>query len=75
MTKLWQLSAVEQAAGIRDGRFTATALVESSLARVAEKNAELNAIVDPLSEHWRRLNQLPPHQRMVKRLGRCMVCR
>ena len=50
MTKLWQLSAVEQAAGIRDGRFTATALVESSLARVAEKNAELNAIVDPLSE-------------------------
>ncbi len=50
MTKLWQLSAVDQAAGIRDGKFTATALVESSLARVAEKNTELNAIVDPLSE-------------------------
>lgn len=50
MTPLWQLSAVDQATGIRDGRFTATALVESSLARVAEKNAELNAIVDPLNE-------------------------
>ena len=50
MTPLWQLSAVDQAAGIREGTFTATALVESSLARVAEKNPELNAIVDPLDE-------------------------
>lgn len=50
MTPLWQLSAVDQAAGIRDGKFTATALVESALARVAEKNPELNAIVDPLDE-------------------------
>lgn len=50
MTSLWQLSATDQAAGIRDGRFTATALVESVLARVAQKNPELNAIVDPMGE-------------------------
>ena len=50
MTALWQLSAVDQAAGIREGVFTATTLVESVLARVAEKNPELNAIVDPLDE-------------------------
>ncbi len=43
---LWQLSAVEQAAGIHQGSFTATALVESVLARVATRNSELNAIVD-----------------------------
>lgn len=50
MTALWRLSAVEQAAGIREGQFTAKALVESVLDRVAEKNPELNAIVDPLGE-------------------------
>jgi amidase len=50
MTSLWQLSAVDQAAGIRDGKFTAKALVESVLERVAQKNPELNAIVDPLNE-------------------------
>ncbi len=50
MTQLWQLSAVDQANGIREGQFTATALVESVLARVAEKNPALNAIVDPLND-------------------------
>ncbi len=50
MTPLWQLSATDQAAGIRDGRFTSTALVESVLERVAQKNPELNAIVDPMGE-------------------------
>lgn len=50
MTQLWQLSAVDQAGGIRDGKFSAAALVESVLGRVAEKNPELNAIVDPLNE-------------------------
>ncbi len=50
MTSLWQLSAVDHAAGIRDGSFTATALVESVLDRVAQKNSELNAIVDSLGD-------------------------
>lgn len=50
MTPLWQLSAADQAAGIREGSFTATAVVESVLERVALKNPELNAIVDPLDE-------------------------
>ena len=44
----WQLSAVDQAAGIREGLFTAMELVQSVLDRVAQKNPELNAIVDPL---------------------------
>lgn len=50
MAALWQLSAVEQATGIREGDFTASALVESVLERVAQKNPELNAIVDPMGE-------------------------
>lgn len=50
MTLLWQLSAIDQAAGVREGRFTARTLVESVLERVALKNPELNAIVDPLAE-------------------------
>lgn len=50
MTPLWQLSATDQAAGIRGEKFSVTALVESVLARVALKNPELNAIVDPLVE-------------------------
>ena len=50
MTLLWQLSATDQAAGISGGSFTATAVVESVLERVAQRNSELNAIVDPLGE-------------------------
>ncbi|MCG8412686.1 MAG: amidase [Pseudomonadales bacterium] len=48
MTQLWQLSAVEQATGIREGTISATVLVESTLERIAQKNPELNAIVDPM---------------------------
>ena len=51
MKELWQLSAADQAAGIRAGDFTAMAVVQSVLERVAQKNPELNAIVDPLDEH------------------------
>ena len=50
MRPLWQLSAVEQAAGIRAGKFTASALVESSLQRVAQRNPDLNAIIDLMDE-------------------------
>lgn len=53
MTPLWQLSAVEQAAGIRDKKFTATELVDAALSRVAEKNPAINAIVDPLDDQAR----------------------
>ncbi|MDD9957822.1 MAG: amidase [Gammaproteobacteria bacterium] len=50
MNPLWQLSAVDQAAGIRAGDFSSASVVASVLERVAEKNPELNAIVDPLNE-------------------------
>lgn len=53
MTPLWQLSAVEQAAGIREEKFTATQVLDSVLARVTDKNPELNAIVDPLEDRAR----------------------
>ncbi len=50
MTPLWQLSATDQAIGIREGKFTATEVVGSVLKRVAQRNPELNAIVDPMGE-------------------------
>ncbi|MFL2850345.1 MAG: amidase [Pseudohongiellaceae bacterium] len=50
MIPLWKLSAVDQAAGIRIGDFSSKSVVESVLERVAKKNPELNAIVDPLNE-------------------------
>ena len=50
MTPLWQLSAVEQAAGVKNRTFTATELVHSALGRIEQKNAQLNAIVDLLDE-------------------------
>ena len=50
MTPLWQLSAVEQAAGVKNRTFTATELVHSALGRIEQMNAQLNAIVDLLDE-------------------------
>lgn len=50
MSHLWQLSAVDQAAGIRARTFTAKSLVQAVLERVAQKNDSLNAIVDPFNE-------------------------
>ena len=50
MQPLWQLSAVEQAAGVKNQSFTATELVQSVLGRIEQKNGELNAIVDLLDE-------------------------
>ena len=44
MTNLWELSAREIALGIQDKEFSATEVVGSVLARVEEKNPELNAI-------------------------------
>jgi aspartyl-tRNA(Asn)/glutamyl-tRNA(Gln) amidotransferase subunit A len=42
---LWQLSAVEQAAGVRDGRWSAEMLTTAVLERVADVNPKLNAYV------------------------------
>lgn len=47
---LWKLSAVEQAAGIRAGEFTAVELLDSVLERVDALNPSLNAIVDDLRD-------------------------
>ena len=50
MTELWQRSAVELAAGIRDGEHTAVEVLDSVLARVDAHNPRLNAITYDCSE-------------------------
>jgi amidase len=47
---LWRLSACELAAGIRQKRFTCVDVMESVVARIRARNAELNAIVYDYSE-------------------------
>ncbi|MEM7407650.1 MAG: amidase family protein [Pseudomonadota bacterium] len=49
-TPLWQLSAVEQAEGIRAGTFSATEAVEAAIARLDEVNPTLNAVTMDLRE-------------------------
>lgn len=49
-TDLWRLSAAEIALGIRNRRFTARAVTESTLARLAHVNPTLNAIVTEMPE-------------------------
>ncbi|MEZ5596706.1 MAG: amidase [Pseudomonadales bacterium] len=44
-TPLWQLSACEQAAGVRNGVYSAEQLLDSVLARVDARNPEVTAIV------------------------------
>jgi len=43
---LWQLSATQQAAGIAAGQFTAVAVMDSVLNRIADADQEVNAIAD-----------------------------
>ena len=50
MTPLWQLSAVEQAAGVKNRSFTATELIRSALVRIEQKYAQLYAFVVLLDE-------------------------
>lgn len=50
MNEPWQLGAVELAAAIRDRRITATAAVESSIARMRATNGSVNAVTMDLSE-------------------------
>jgi Asp-tRNA(Asn)/Glu-tRNA(Gln) amidotransferase A subunit family amidase len=45
MTELAQLSARQMASGIRDGRFSATELLEAHLSQIARWNPKLNAFV------------------------------
>ena len=46
MQPLWQLSATQQAAGIAAGQFTAVAVMDSVLDRIADADQEVNAIAD-----------------------------
>lgn len=46
MQPLWQLSATQQAAGIAAGQFTAVAVMDSVLNRIADADQEVNAIAD-----------------------------
>ena len=52
--ELWQLSAVDSAKGLRDGDFSSAELTESILARKAEQEPAINAVVVDLSEEARR---------------------
>ena len=47
---LWQKSAVELSAGLRSKQFSATEIMESTLARISEVNPGLNALVEIFPE-------------------------
>lgn len=47
---LWKLSAVEQADGIRSGKFSSTDVVSSVLRRIEEKDGEVNAVVETYAD-------------------------
>ena len=47
---VWQLSAVEAAAAIREGRLTCRAAVEAAVARMAKANPPVNAVTLDLSD-------------------------
>ena len=49
-TDLWKWTAAELADGIAAGRITSVEATESALARMAQVNPALNAVVDPLEE-------------------------
>ena len=44
MTELWQLDAWELADGVRRGEISSVAILDESLARIADRNDELNAV-------------------------------
>ncbi len=53
MNELWRLGAADMAAGIRDKQYKPSEAVESVLARVADRNGELNAITYDLADRAR----------------------
>lgn len=50
MTELWKHSALDLAAGIRNGEFTSRAVVEAHYRRIDDVNGDLNAVVRRLDE-------------------------
>ncbi|MEU8435702.1 amidase [Streptomyces sp. NPDC029216] len=50
---LWQKTAAEQAAAVRDGEVSAAELVESHLERIAEVNPTVNAVTQLMAERAR----------------------
>jgi amidase len=50
---LWALGATELAAGVRTGRFKPSDVIDSVLARVADRNGDLNAITYDLADQAR----------------------
>lgn len=48
--KLWQLDAIEVAAGIRSGRFSCAEVMQSTVDRIRALNPQLNAIVTDLTD-------------------------
>ncbi len=46
MSDLWKLSAVDQAEGIRSGRFSSVDVVSSVMKRIDEKDGDINSIVE-----------------------------
>ncbi len=50
MNEIWQMSAIEQAAGIKAKRFSAVEAVQSSIARMKDQNKVINAMTVDLSE-------------------------
>lgn len=54
MQHLWQLSATEMAAGVANGTFTASELIDAHLARIESANPRYNAIVSTAPDDARR---------------------
>jgi len=52
--ELWQHSALELAAGIREGSFSSRDVIDAHLTRIEQVNEHVNAIVQVLSEDARR---------------------
>ena len=46
MTPLWQLSAIEQAEGIANRRFTSAEVMKSIFERIEDADKEINAVVE-----------------------------
>ena len=67
VTALWELTATELARALRAGELSASEVLESSLARIAETNPRCNAIVSLDAEAARqtaaRLDRLPAERR------------
>ncbi len=75
-TPVWQWSAVETAAAIRDGVITSEEVVQAHIERMHAVNPALNAVVIDLSEQAIS-DAAPPtvRRRAVLRSASSMACR